>query len=71
VANFKSLVANDEPRYKVLTLKHLLEYIKVNREPIRKRETKFKELKEIRTGGSYRVRTPRVISRLDWIKIMQ
>jgi hypothetical protein len=42
----------------------------VKRQPIGKRETEFKELKGIRTGGSYRVRTPRVNSRLDWVKIM-
>jgi hypothetical protein len=43
VVNVKSSVANDETGFKVLTLKHLLEYSKVNRQPIGKRETKFKE----------------------------
>jgi len=43
VANVKSLVANDETGFKVLTLKHLLESSKVNRQPIGKSETKFKE----------------------------
>jgi hypothetical protein len=68
VANVKSSVANDETGFKDLTLKHLLECSKINRRPIAKRETKFKEYKEIRTGGSYRVRTPRISSRLDWVK---
>jgi hypothetical protein len=68
VANVTSLVANEETRFKVLTLKHLLECSKVNRQPTGKRETKFKEQKEIRMGGSYRVRTPRISSRLDWVK---
>jgi len=43
VANVKSLVANDETGFKVLTLKDLLESSKVSRQPIGKRETKFKE----------------------------
>jgi queuine/archaeosine tRNA-ribosyltransferase len=43
VANVKSLVANDETGFKVLTLKDLLESSKVNRQPTGKREMKFKE----------------------------
>jgi hypothetical protein len=43
VENVKSSVANDETGFKVLSLKHLLECIKVNRQPIEKREMKFKE----------------------------
>ena len=43
VANFKSSVTNDETVFKVLNLKDLLESSKVNRQPIRERETKFKE----------------------------
>jgi hypothetical protein len=43
VANVKSLVAIDETGFKVLTLKHLLECSKVNRQPIGKPEMKFKE----------------------------
>jgi hypothetical protein len=43
VANVKSSVANDETGFKVLTLKHLSECSKVNRQPIGKGETKFKE----------------------------
>jgi hypothetical protein len=58
-------VANDETGFKVLTLKHLLECSEVKRQPTGKRETKFKKQKEIRTGGSYRVRTARVKSCLD------
>jgi len=46
VANVKSLVANDETRFKVLTLKGLLEISKVSRQPIGKRETKFKSRKK-------------------------
>jgi hypothetical protein len=46
VANVKSLVANDETGFKVLTLKGLLEISKVNRQPIGKRETKFKSRKK-------------------------
>jgi hypothetical protein len=61
-------VANDETGFKVLTLKHLLECSKVNRQPIGKHETKFKGKKEIRTGGSYPGKTPRISSRLDWVK---
>jgi hypothetical protein len=40
VENVKSSVANDETGFKMLTLKHLLEYSKVNRQPIGKREGK-------------------------------
>jgi hypothetical protein len=43
VANVKSLVANDKTGFKVLPLKDLLESSKVSRQPIGKRETKFKE----------------------------
>jgi hypothetical protein len=43
MANVKSSVANDETGFKVLALKHLSECSKVNRQPIGKRETKFKE----------------------------
>jgi hypothetical protein len=43
VLNVKSSVANNETGFKVLTLKHLLECSKVNRQPMSKRETKFKE----------------------------
>jgi hypothetical protein len=43
VAIVKSSVANDKTGFKYLTLKHLPEYSKVNRQPIGKRETKFKE----------------------------
>jgi hypothetical protein len=43
VANVKSSVTNDETGFKVLTLKHLSECSKVNRQPTGKRETKFKE----------------------------
>jgi hypothetical protein len=39
----KSSVANDETGFKNLTLQHLSECSKVNRQPIGKRETKFKE----------------------------
>jgi queuine/archaeosine tRNA-ribosyltransferase len=42
-ANIKSLVANDETGFKVLTLKDLLESSKVNRQPTGKCEIKFKE----------------------------
>jgi len=42
VANLKSLEANDETGLKVLTLKDQLESSKANRQPIGKRETKFK-----------------------------
>jgi hypothetical protein len=42
VASVKSSVANDETGFNVLTLKHLLPSIKVNRQPIEKREIKFK-----------------------------
>ena len=38
-----SSVANDETGFEVLTLKDLLESSKVNKQPIGKRETKFKE----------------------------
>jgi hypothetical protein len=48
MANVKSSVANDKTGFKVLTLKHLLECSKVNRQPIGKHETKFKEQKKIR-----------------------
>jgi len=41
--NVRSLVASDETGFKVLTLKNLLESRKVSRQPIGKRETKFKE----------------------------
>jgi hypothetical protein len=72
VANVQSSVANDETGFKVLTLKHLLECSKFKRQPIGKRETKFKKQKEIRTGGSYRVRAPRIrSSRSDWVKQRQ
>jgi hypothetical protein len=43
IANTKSSMANDETGFKVLTLKHLLENSTVNRQPIGKCETKFKE----------------------------
>jgi alpha-glucosidase (family GH31 glycosyl hydrolase) len=43
VAKVTSSVANDETGFKVLTLKHQSECSKVNRQPIGKRETKFKE----------------------------
>jgi len=43
VANAMSSVANDETGFEVLTLKDLLESSKVNKQPIGKRETKFKE----------------------------
>jgi hypothetical protein len=43
VENVKSSVANDKTGFKVLTLKELLGSCKVSRQPIRKRETKFKE----------------------------
>jgi hypothetical protein len=43
VAKDTSSVANDETGFKVLTLKHLSECSTVNRQPIGKRETKFKE----------------------------
>jgi hypothetical protein len=43
VANVTSSVANDETGFKVLTLKHLLECCKVNRQPTGKRVKKFKE----------------------------
>jgi hypothetical protein len=43
VANVKSSVANDGTGFKVLTLKHLLECSKVNRQPIGKHETQLKE----------------------------
>jgi hypothetical protein len=43
VANVKSSVANDETGFKVLTSKHQSECSKVNRQPIGKHETKFKE----------------------------
>jgi hypothetical protein len=43
VANVKSSVANEETGFKFLTLKDLLGSCKVSRQPIRKRETKFKE----------------------------
>jgi hypothetical protein len=68
VANVKSSVANDETGFKVLTLKDLLESSKVSRQPIGKRETKFKEKKEMRREGIYRVRTPRSRSHLAWVK---
>jgi len=42
VANVTSLEANDETGFKVLTLKDLLESSKVNRQPIGKREIRFK-----------------------------
>jgi hypothetical protein len=71
VANVKSSVASDETGCKDLTLKHLLECSKVNRQPTGKCETIFKEWKEIRTGGSYHARTPRVGSHLDWVKRRQ
>ena len=51
VTNVKSSVANDETGFKVLTLKDLLESSKVSRQPVGKREKKFKEKKEIRTGN--------------------
>jgi DUF1009 family protein len=51
VANLKSSVANDETGFKVVTLKDLLQSSKVNRQPIGKRETKFKKWKEIRIGS--------------------
>jgi hypothetical protein len=70
-ANFKSSVANDKTGFKVSTLKHVLECSKVNRQPTEKRETKFKEWKEIRTGSCYHVRTPRMSSRLEWVKRRQ
>jgi hypothetical protein len=41
--NVTSSVANNETEFKALTLKNLLECSKVNRQPIGKRETKFKE----------------------------
>jgi hypothetical protein len=53
MANAKLSVANDEIGFKVLTLRHLSECSKVNIQPMGKRETKFKEWKEIRLGGSY------------------
>jgi hypothetical protein len=43
VANVQPSVAKDETGFKILTLKHLLECSKVIRQPIGKRETKFKE----------------------------
>jgi hypothetical protein len=43
VANVKPSVANDETGFNVLTLKHLSEGSKVNRQPIGKRETKLRE----------------------------
>jgi len=43
VANVKSSVAIDETGFKVLNLKEILESSKVNRQPIRERERKFKE----------------------------
>jgi hypothetical protein len=43
VAKVKSSVANDETGYKLLTLKDLSEGSKVNRQPIGKGETKFRE----------------------------
>jgi hypothetical protein len=43
VAKVRSSVANDETGFEVLTLKDLLEISKVNRQPIGKREKKFKE----------------------------
>jgi hypothetical protein len=43
VANVKLSVANDETGFNDLTLKHLLECTTDNRQPIGKRETKFKE----------------------------
>jgi len=46
VANVKSLVSNDETRFKVLTLKGLLQISKVNRQPIGKCERKFKSRKK-------------------------
>jgi hypothetical protein len=46
VANVTSLVANDETGFKILTLKGLLEISKVNRQPVGKRETKFKSRKK-------------------------
>jgi hypothetical protein len=51
VAKVKSSVANVKTGFKVLTLKDLLESSKVGRQPIGKREKKFKEKKEIRTGS--------------------
>ena len=66
MANVKSLVANDENGLKVLTLKDISESSKVNRQPIGKRETKLKEKNEIKTGGSYRVRTPNSRNGVDW-----
>ena len=43
MANVMSLVASDEIGFKVLTSKGLLENDKVSRQPIGKRETKFKD----------------------------
>jgi hypothetical protein len=47
VANITSSVANDETGFKDLTLKHLLECSEVNKQPIGKREMKFKEGKKL------------------------
>jgi hypothetical protein len=41
--NVKSSVANDKTGFKVLTSRHQLECSTVNRQPIGKREMKFKE----------------------------
>jgi hypothetical protein len=68
IANAKSSVANDKTGLEVLNLKDLLQSSTVSRQPIAKRETKFKGQKDIETLGSYRVRTPRSRNRLDWMK---
>jgi hypothetical protein len=46
VANVEASVANDDPGFKDLNLKHLLECSTDNRQPIGKHETKFKEKKK-------------------------
>jgi hypothetical protein len=47
VTNVKLLVANDKTGFKALTLKDLSESSKINRQPISKCGTKFKEQTEI------------------------